>query len=411
MRAIRTFVAAIALIAGANMAQAQCAGDCNGSGDVAVNELVLGVNIALDRAALSQCMSFDGNSSGQVEVNELVTGVNNALRGCSATPTPTLGSGDPTPTPTTGGGDGATCTFVSTAGPDQSLLQLCLLGQCPPPYGVSGEFKVTCEAGGGAGGAGSRDCSCEFERFDPVEVPGVGFACVTEPLDDQGNPVVCPAGLQDCGGTLAVNIDSVSEHETGTCSSNADCATKCENYCAALDPPKVRFSSGCESFCQGGDRVDMPCECDSIPAATCNPASTLSCPNSSCEGKDNEADIDCHCQCINQEFGDVGPAGALRCGLPTAIRVESSLPCDGQGVLVRLPPLCAPLTTGMSSTFLNHLNEGASDVAEPGVLEGAEVACSAIDSGNADGMTLVANLTFFDSTVGDIISQLTLKCQ
>lgn len=59
-----------------------CAGDCNNSGDVAVNELVTGVNIALDRAEITACPSFDTNSSNTVEVNELVTGVNNALRGC-----------------------------------------------------------------------------------------------------------------------------------------------------------------------------------------------------------------------------------------------------------------------------------------------------------------------------------------
>lgn len=59
-----------------------CVGDCDASGAVAVNELVLGVNIALDRANISACMVFDANSSGAVEVNELVQGVNNALRGC-----------------------------------------------------------------------------------------------------------------------------------------------------------------------------------------------------------------------------------------------------------------------------------------------------------------------------------------
>jgi hypothetical protein len=59
-----------------------CVGDCNGNGAVAVNELVIGVNIALDRAPLNTCPIFDANGSGGVEVNELVTGVNNALRGC-----------------------------------------------------------------------------------------------------------------------------------------------------------------------------------------------------------------------------------------------------------------------------------------------------------------------------------------
>lgn len=63
-------------------ARAQCAGDCDASGAVAVNELVLGVNIALDRATLDGCTSFDADDNGQVAVNELVAAVNNALRGC-----------------------------------------------------------------------------------------------------------------------------------------------------------------------------------------------------------------------------------------------------------------------------------------------------------------------------------------
>lgn len=59
-----------------------CFGDCNGSGDVAVNELVTMVNIALDRAGLETCPSGDTDGSGTILVNELVTAVNYALRGC-----------------------------------------------------------------------------------------------------------------------------------------------------------------------------------------------------------------------------------------------------------------------------------------------------------------------------------------
>jgi len=60
-----------------------CAGDCNGNGTVAVNELVLGVNVALDRQPVSACPAFDANRDGSVAVNELVGAVRNALSGCS----------------------------------------------------------------------------------------------------------------------------------------------------------------------------------------------------------------------------------------------------------------------------------------------------------------------------------------
>jgi len=44
--------------------------------------LVTGVKIALGTAPLGSCPSFDGNGDGVVAVNELITGVNNALNGC-----------------------------------------------------------------------------------------------------------------------------------------------------------------------------------------------------------------------------------------------------------------------------------------------------------------------------------------
>lgn len=59
-----------------------CVGDCDGNGRVLVNEVVIGVNIALDRALLTTCPVFDPGDNGKVEVNELVQGVNNLLHGC-----------------------------------------------------------------------------------------------------------------------------------------------------------------------------------------------------------------------------------------------------------------------------------------------------------------------------------------
>ncbi len=59
-----------------------CVGDCNGDGEVAINELITGVNIALGSLPLDRCPSFDINEDGEIEINELITGVNNALAGC-----------------------------------------------------------------------------------------------------------------------------------------------------------------------------------------------------------------------------------------------------------------------------------------------------------------------------------------
>ena len=61
-----------------------CAGDCNGDGSVVINELLLGVNIAIGLLPVGQCPAFDTNASSSVEINELIAAVRNALEGCSS---------------------------------------------------------------------------------------------------------------------------------------------------------------------------------------------------------------------------------------------------------------------------------------------------------------------------------------
>lgn len=59
-----------------------CPGDCDGDGAVRVNELLTGVNIALDPTAFGLCPSFDADGDVSVEIGELVAAVNAALTGC-----------------------------------------------------------------------------------------------------------------------------------------------------------------------------------------------------------------------------------------------------------------------------------------------------------------------------------------
>jgi hypothetical protein len=59
-----------------------CPGDCNGVGGVTVNELILGVNIALGNTGAGVCPAFDGDASGTVSISELIAAVNAALNGC-----------------------------------------------------------------------------------------------------------------------------------------------------------------------------------------------------------------------------------------------------------------------------------------------------------------------------------------
>jgi hypothetical protein len=72
------------MVSHSSSAAAQCVGDCNGDGEVTVDEILIGVNIALGSRPVGDCPSFDANMDGQVTVDEIIQATNNALSGCPA---------------------------------------------------------------------------------------------------------------------------------------------------------------------------------------------------------------------------------------------------------------------------------------------------------------------------------------
>ena len=60
-----------------------CTGDCNGDGDVTVDEIVTGVNIALGSLPVSNCLAMDESGDGEVTVDEILRAINAALNGCA----------------------------------------------------------------------------------------------------------------------------------------------------------------------------------------------------------------------------------------------------------------------------------------------------------------------------------------
>lgn len=59
-----------------------CAGDCNHSGTVTVEEIVALIDIALGNAPAANCTLGDVNNDGQITVNEILAAINAALNGC-----------------------------------------------------------------------------------------------------------------------------------------------------------------------------------------------------------------------------------------------------------------------------------------------------------------------------------------
>jgi hypothetical protein len=71
-------------------APSPCVDDCNGDGMVRINEIIVGLNIALGNAPISECPAADcPQPLPGIFVNCAVIAVNNALNGCPAGPTPT----------------------------------------------------------------------------------------------------------------------------------------------------------------------------------------------------------------------------------------------------------------------------------------------------------------------------------
>ena len=67
----------VALVPG--LSWANCTGDCDGRGGVSIDELLMGVSIALDGARMDECPSMDVNGDETVTVDEVVLALGDAL--------------------------------------------------------------------------------------------------------------------------------------------------------------------------------------------------------------------------------------------------------------------------------------------------------------------------------------------
>lgn len=85
-------LAASLMLISAQSARAQsCTGDCDGNGEVTVDEIVTMVNAALTGGD-GGCPAGDANDSGDITVDEIITAVNNALTGCTPPPSGVCGN-------------------------------------------------------------------------------------------------------------------------------------------------------------------------------------------------------------------------------------------------------------------------------------------------------------------------------
>ena len=162
----RAVMIAVVVGALASAAQGQCVGDCDGTGEVTINELIVGVNIALGNAAIDDCPSFDANSDGEVTINELIAAVNNALQGCpdnEATPTDTPEEATPTATDTP---EEATPTPTDT--PGEATPTATVMSEPPTPTPTPTETTMTFSSVDFVAGQATGNCGTALDAAGAV---------------------------------------------------------------------------------------------------------------------------------------------------------------------------------------------------------------------------------------------------
>jgi hypothetical protein len=200
MRRIGLAIGAVTLfgLVASASAQTPCVGDCNGDGMVSINELILGVNIALGLQPPSACPAFQ-NAQGVVDIAQLIKGVNNALNGCP--------SGNPTPTPT------------PTTGTDRIYVVDPGILLAPPMGMCTGSSEPNCTV--------SADCgpgkACEGNSLSGLFTTGLSGANASNGPDDgfAPGPMHLELGAPDANGVaqlrLTQDVDIPIGIVDGTC--------------------------------------------------------------------------------------------------------------------------------------------------------------------------------------------------
>lgn len=113
------------LVAGPCVAQT-CTGDCDGNGAVTIDEIVVGLNVALALQALDTCPAFDRNGTKTVEIDTLIAAVDDLLRGCPGVPATVDPTPTSTPTPAESPTASPTATLTATETPTPPGFAACL---------------------------------------------------------------------------------------------------------------------------------------------------------------------------------------------------------------------------------------------------------------------------------------------
>lgn len=343
-----------------------CPGDCNRDRTVMVNEVVSGVNIALDRAAVDTCLQADADRDGNVRVNELVASVNSILGGCQP-----MGTRRFSLNPTT-----SSFTAVLEFGPFPSFGftgYLDLQAGIPSPDGLA-FIDIT-------------DSSDYLSVLIPAPTGGQDTVVCIKP-DKTLFPIVT-AGVIDCDGGTPVGFSSLQDHNIGVVGA-----------------------------CTAGENAGQACTTDAgCPGGQCYEAADCT-----AVGGVVEAPTDPHPGVCNgpleasQILADAGPGAlfigpdpsGLFNGLPATLSTETALPCGDEGGETSTN---FAFTTATSRATIRD-SGNTQDATFMHEITGANFSCRDFNKENSAG-TLVLDVPTFDLEVPvfgvvDFISEFSL---
>jgi hypothetical protein len=164
-----------------------CVGDCDASQQVTVDEVLVGVNIALGQQQVAVCPAFDRDASESLTVDELVSGVDTALNGC-----------------VTNQAEGPIISALTLARADDIIVEPIDFDALNRPIFLrpfGSGFSLIVEGRVGPNGIELGHEVFETAPFDPADRPDIEVI-ISSPLGD-GSATVCDTRDDEVGGVPA----------------------------------------------------------------------------------------------------------------------------------------------------------------------------------------------------------------
>lgn len=347
-----------------------CVGDCSGEGMVQINELVIGVNIALGSLPIGDCPAFDCQNNGTVPINCLIQAVNNALNGCPAVATPTRTPG------------GALGVRRFSLDPEQSEF-IAVIGPNFPVATTGFEGFLEMTAGPPTNGLAFIDLT-DTSDYLAINIPIGGTAVCLKILRDQ--LPIQNAGIISCNGGIPMGIAVTQDHNLGVVGA-----------------------------CSGGTSAGAGCTSDTdCPEGVCYSAALCAAAGGTVEGPTRPHPNTCNGAFVGVPDTEVSgpgtvvlaPVPGFITGIPVELGLEASTPCGDEGITGM--PVQIGFTSGHSVSKILNFNNEAGAMLE-GEIAGVPFSCDAWADEDGPG-SLVLSATNLDTQISpgmlaDVVAQ------